>query len=211
MARTLRTPLGNAGIPPPYVLVGRSLGGLVVRMFTHLYSGEVAALALVDSSHPGEQENQFSLAHQSVMSLATLTADDFAGVIGTASILRGDAAYGTWTSMPAHPRPGQFDPRLYTTPGPVSTTQPLIVSIAGVEHNLGSAYSYLPSARAEGDPNAEPGPDGTIPVTLVPGDNNDAIRSIRKLSTDEVTALVAHHRSARVPGPTTAEPGTAGG
>ena len=72
------------------------------------------------------------------------------------------------------------------------------MSIAGVEHNLGSAYSYLPSARAEGDPNTEPGPDGTIPVTLVPGDNNDAIRSTRKLSTDEVTALVAHHRSARV-------------
>lgn len=143
--------------------------------------------------------------------LPTLTADDFASVIGTASILRGEAAYGSWTSIPAHPRPGQFDPRLYTTPGPVSTTQPLIVSIAGVEHNLGSAYSYLPSARAEGDPNTEPGPDGTIPVTLVPGDNNDAIRSTRKLSTDEVTALVAHHRSARVSGPTTAEPGTAGG
>ena len=143
--------------------------------------------------------------------LPALTADDFASVIGTASILRGEAAYGTWTSIPAHPKPGQFDPRLYTTPGPVSTTQPLTVSIAGVEHNLGSAYSYLPSARVEGDPNAEPGPDGTIPVTLVPGDNNDAIRSIRRLSTDEVAALVAHHRSARVPGPTTPEPGTAGG
>jgi hypothetical protein len=143
--------------------------------------------------------------------LPTLTADDFASVIGTANILRGEAAFGTWTSIPAHPRPGQFDPRLYTTPGPVSTTQPLIVSIAGVEHNLGSAYSYLPSARAEGDPNAEPGPDGTTPVTLVPGDNNDAIRSIRKLSTDEVTALVARHRSVRVPGTAAAEPGVAGG
>ena len=50
---------------------------------------------------------------------------------------------------------------------------------AGVEHNLGSAISYLPSTRAEGDPDAEPGPDGTITVTLVPGDNNDAIRSVR--------------------------------
>ena len=143
--------------------------------------------------------------------LQTLTADEFASVIGTASILRGDAAYGTWTSIQAHPRPGQFDPRLYTRPGPVSTTQPLIVSIAGVEHNLGSAYSYLPSARAEGDPNTEPGPDGTILVTLVPGDNDGAIRSIRELSADEVTALVAHHRSARVPGPTATEPGAAGG
>jgi hypothetical protein len=143
--------------------------------------------------------------------LPTLTASDFASVIGTASILRGEAAYGTWTSIPAHPRPGQFDPRLYTTPGPISTTQPLTVSIAGVEHDLGNAYSYLPSARVEGDPNAEPGPDGTVPVTLVPGDNNDAIRSIGKLSTDEVTALIAHYRSASVPGPTAATPGTARG
>jgi hypothetical protein len=142
--------------------------------------------------------------------LPTLTAEDFASVIGTASILRGEAAYGTWMSIPAHPRPGQFDPRLYITPGPVATTQPLVVTIAGVEYNLGSAYSYLPSARAEGDPNAEPGPDGTIPVTLVPGDNNDAIRSIRELSTDQVTALIAHHRSARVPGPTTAGRGRGG-
>jgi hypothetical protein len=133
--------------------------------------------------------------------LATLTAGDFTSVIGTASILRGEAAYGTWTSIAARPKPGQLDPRLYITPGPVSTAQPLTVSVAGVEHNVGSAYSYLPSARAQGDPNAEPGPDGTILVTLVPGDNNDAIRSIPELSPDEVTALVARYRSSRPTGP----------
>jgi hypothetical protein len=143
--------------------------------------------------------------------LPTLTADDFASVIGTVDILRGEPGYGTWTSIPAHPRPGQFDPQLYTTPGPVLTDQPLTVSIAGVEYNLGSAHSYLPSARIEGDPGAAPGPDGTIPVTLVPGENNDAIRSVRELSTDEVTELLARYRSAGALGAPTAEPGTAGG
>jgi hypothetical protein len=122
--------------------------------------------------------------------LSTLTVDDYASVIGTASMLRGEAAYGTWTSIPAHPRPGQINPLLAITADPVSTTQPLVVSIAGVEHELGSAYSYLPSARVEGDLNAQPGPDGTIAVTLVPGDNNHAIRSIRALSTDEVNTLI---------------------
>jgi hypothetical protein len=143
--------------------------------------------------------------------LPTLTADDFANVIGTAGVLRGDVVYGTWTQIQTHRRPGEIDPRLYTAPGPVVTTQPLIVSIAGVEHNPGNAYSYLPSARAEGDPDAEPGPDGTIKVTLVPGDSNDAVRSIRELSVDEVTALIARFRSTAVPGPTTAEQGAAGG
>jgi pimeloyl-ACP methyl ester carboxylesterase len=52
MARDLRMLLTGAGIPPPFVLVGHSLGGLVARMFISLYPGEVAALALIDSSHP---------------------------------------------------------------------------------------------------------------------------------------------------------------
>ncbi len=52
MAHDLRMLLTGAGIPPPFVLVGHSLGGLVARMFVSLYPGEVAALALIDSSHP---------------------------------------------------------------------------------------------------------------------------------------------------------------
>lgn len=56
--RTARTPaniaaelhemLGRAGIKPPYVLVGHSFGGLVVRRFALLYPQEVASLVLVD-------------------------------------------------------------------------------------------------------------------------------------------------------------------
>ena len=52
MAHDLRMLLTGTGIPPPFVLVGHSLGGLVARMFISLYPGEVAALALIDSSHP---------------------------------------------------------------------------------------------------------------------------------------------------------------
>src|ERR1700684_4023023 len=52
MAHDLRMLLTGAGIPPPFVLVGHSLGGLVARMFIGLYPAEVAALALIDSSHP---------------------------------------------------------------------------------------------------------------------------------------------------------------
>lgn len=35
-------------IPPPYVLVGHSYGGLLVRVFAHRYPAEIAGLVLVD-------------------------------------------------------------------------------------------------------------------------------------------------------------------
>lgn len=47
----LRTLLRNAGYKPPYVLVGRSLGGIYVRAFATMYPTEVAGLVLVDGSH----------------------------------------------------------------------------------------------------------------------------------------------------------------
>jgi pimeloyl-ACP methyl ester carboxylesterase len=54
MAEELQTLLHGAGIAPPYVVVGHSMGGLVARVFIQLYLAEVAGLALVDSSHPGQ-------------------------------------------------------------------------------------------------------------------------------------------------------------
>jgi pimeloyl-ACP methyl ester carboxylesterase len=45
----LRGLLNSAGIPPPYVLVGHSFGGLVVRHFASLYPAEVSGLVLVDA------------------------------------------------------------------------------------------------------------------------------------------------------------------
>ena len=48
VAAQLRTLLQNAGIKPPYVLVGHSIGGPLIRMFAGLYPGEVAGLVYVD-------------------------------------------------------------------------------------------------------------------------------------------------------------------
>lgn len=46
----LHTLLQNAGIKPPYVLVGHSIGGPHIRMFASLYPQEVAGLVYVDPS-----------------------------------------------------------------------------------------------------------------------------------------------------------------
>lgn len=52
IVRGLRHMLRNAGIAPPYVLVGHSFGGLVVQLYASKYPADVAGMVLVDSSHP---------------------------------------------------------------------------------------------------------------------------------------------------------------
>jgi pimeloyl-ACP methyl ester carboxylesterase len=44
----VHTALKNAGIPPPYVLVGHSLGALVARLYAGRYPDEVAGIVFVD-------------------------------------------------------------------------------------------------------------------------------------------------------------------
>jgi pimeloyl-ACP methyl ester carboxylesterase len=51
IAFELHTGLLNAKINGPYVLVGQSLGGLIVRTYASQYPKEVAGIVLVDSSH----------------------------------------------------------------------------------------------------------------------------------------------------------------
>jgi len=51
-AKELQTLLQNANIPGPYVMVGHSLGGLVVRVFVHEYSSDVVGVVLIDSMNP---------------------------------------------------------------------------------------------------------------------------------------------------------------
>lgn len=46
--------LRAAGETPPYALVGHSLGGLIVQLFVARRPNEVAAIVLVDSSHPDQ-------------------------------------------------------------------------------------------------------------------------------------------------------------
>jgi pimeloyl-ACP methyl ester carboxylesterase len=51
MVEELRTLLARAGVPPPYVLVGHSFGGLNARLYAALHPEEVAGLVLAESSH----------------------------------------------------------------------------------------------------------------------------------------------------------------
>jgi pimeloyl-ACP methyl ester carboxylesterase len=52
IASELHALLDAAGVEPPYVLVGHSLGGIYARVFNAQYPGEVIGMALIDATHP---------------------------------------------------------------------------------------------------------------------------------------------------------------
>lgn len=59
IATDLHALLAGAGVPPPYVMVGASVGGEYVRIYTARYPGDVAGMVLVDSAHPDQPEPEF--------------------------------------------------------------------------------------------------------------------------------------------------------
>ncbi len=57
IAEELHQLLHAAGVQPPYLLVGHSIGGLYQYVFARLYPDEVAGLVLVDATHPDHWRN----------------------------------------------------------------------------------------------------------------------------------------------------------
>ncbi|MBV7334569.1 alpha/beta hydrolase [Chloroflexi bacterium TSY] len=56
MVEELHTLLQNGQIPPPYILVGHSLGGYNVRLYAARFPDEVVGIALVESGHEEQWE-----------------------------------------------------------------------------------------------------------------------------------------------------------
>lgn len=57
MANELHAALEAAHIPPPYVIVGHSIGGLIARLYCARHREHVAALVLVESSHEDQSRH----------------------------------------------------------------------------------------------------------------------------------------------------------
>jgi pimeloyl-ACP methyl ester carboxylesterase len=71
IASDLHEMLKSAGVLPPYVMVGGSVGGEYVRIYTARYPTDVAGLVLVDSATPDMREPDFALAPVNRMSGTT--------------------------------------------------------------------------------------------------------------------------------------------
>jgi CubicO group peptidase (beta-lactamase class C family)/pimeloyl-ACP methyl ester carboxylesterase len=72
-----------AAVPGPYVLVGHSVGGLVVRLYAAAYPQEVAGLVLVDATH---EDNWARLEEEIGPSLWPLAVEQFTQAV-TAGVL----------------------------------------------------------------------------------------------------------------------------
>jgi len=68
IASDLHEALQRAGVLPPYVLVGGSVGGEYVRIYTARYPTDVAGLVLVDSATPDMREPDYALSPVNRMS-----------------------------------------------------------------------------------------------------------------------------------------------
>lgn len=53
---SIRELLSYAGIEPPYVLVGHSIGGLYANLHARLHPREVAGVLMIESTHPRDDE-----------------------------------------------------------------------------------------------------------------------------------------------------------
>lgn len=60
IAAELHQALNAAGVAPPYLLVGASMGGLCVRVFAGMYPGEVKGVVLVDPTLDTAEGSQTS-------------------------------------------------------------------------------------------------------------------------------------------------------
>lgn len=57
----LHAMLVSAKVPGPYILVGHSLGGMLVRLYASYYPAEVVGMVLVDSAHEDETDKGVAL------------------------------------------------------------------------------------------------------------------------------------------------------
>ncbi len=82
IADDLHAALAKVGEPPPYVMVGHSLGGPYIMLFTATYPSDVAGLVFVDASHP-DQVKRFQAvraADPSMMTMDVLSALSWTGI-----------------------------------------------------------------------------------------------------------------------------------
>jgi pimeloyl-ACP methyl ester carboxylesterase len=71
IVRDLHEALQHAGVLPPYVMAGASVGGEYVRIYTARYPTDVAGLVLIDSAVPDMHEPDFYLGPANRMSGST--------------------------------------------------------------------------------------------------------------------------------------------
>ncbi|HYF63567.1 MAG TPA: alpha/beta hydrolase [Herpetosiphonaceae bacterium] len=103
----LRALLQKAGVAPPYVLVGHSIGGLYAKLYAHRYPDEVAGMVLVDSSHEDQNEGldpAFAAAIQQVTSQSERQISQIKPLIASGIMALAPGMMGASAKLPADTR-----------------------------------------------------------------------------------------------------------
>lgn len=103
----LRSLLQKAGVEPPYVLVGHSIGGLYVKLYAHRYPDEVAGMVLIDSSHEDQNldlDPAYAAAIRQVTSQAEGQIAQVKPLIATGIIALAPGLMGASARLPADAR-----------------------------------------------------------------------------------------------------------
>lgn len=120
---SLRELLAYAGMAPPYVLVGHSLGGLYANLFARLHPNEVAAVLFLEATHPGDpevlpqHETQLTRALAKVLSLPQrlFRANLHSEIQAAEQVAAEIAAAGAFPSIPVAVVTGGRDPPRWLT------------------------------------------------------------------------------------------------
>ena len=98
VANDLHRALSRAGETVPWVMVGHSLGGPYVTVFTKLYGAEVSGVVLVDPTHPDQFRRYREIAGKSIMPSAGLIR--FGAAVAWTGLVRAQADASTPASWP---------------------------------------------------------------------------------------------------------------
>lgn len=156
----LREALASSGIPPPYILVGHSYGGLIVRAWALQHRAETAALLLIDPLHEGFIEPPMPLDFRLAFKLAVPTV--FATLAAAAPL--GLARLLDWAGALGLP-PSELLPPPQRAEAVERYSQSAPWRIAAAE--LAGSVASLPWVRSLGPL------DAGLPVTVVVAGRRD--------------------------------------
>ena len=151
MADDLYALLRAAGIPPPYVLVGHSIGGVIARRFYVRYPGLVAGMVLVESSHEDQGRRVGAVDWRfGPGMLVEVAAQRQARILGVRRLAASLGLMRSFDAMVAREAPPEY----------AEANRAILLS---ARQRRASVRELLMAARMQGQPSAL----GSIPLTVL--------------------------------------------
>jgi pimeloyl-ACP methyl ester carboxylesterase len=160
IVRDLQSLLKAAGEKPPYVMVGASRGGLLVRLFQSERPADVVGLVLID---PAFEDRLFTMFQGKAVAIASLTAEQYRSLTPPAAVPVPKRPPQTGPPFDRLPKT-LYDTRVALDRQLIDSMPPTLAAALVAEHNEGerAALAQLKSARE-----ASPFSLGELPLVVL--------------------------------------------